>query len=134
MFAPAASEELAENVPKASCACAAGVFSAALLVHVFREIEATESHAGIRLPRSARRSAGRNMIRIEAVLIVHLALFGVAQDIVGFLDLLKTLLSRFVARIQIGMILARQLAIRLANFVFFGVPRHAKNFVIILFG
>ena len=102
--------------------------AAALLIHVIGKIEAAESHAGIRMPRSAARMAARwNVVGIEAVLIVDLALLGVAQDVVGFLNFLEALLGGFVAGIQIGMILARQLAIRLANLVFLGVARHAEQ-------
>ena len=138
-FPSPSAEKLAENVSKGSSSgsssSSARMLGAARLVHVFGKIEPTESHAGVRLPRSAAAgTAGRNMVRIESVLIVDLAFFGVAQDIVSFLDLFETLLGRFVAGIQIGMIFARQLAIRLANLVFFCVPRHAKNFVIILLG
>jgi hypothetical protein len=71
---------------------------------------------------------GGNVVGIETVLIVHLALLGIAQDVVGFLNLLEALLGGFVAGIQIGMILARQLAVSLADLVFFGVPRARPAF------
>ena len=69
---------------------------------------------------------GGTVVGIEAELIVHLALLRVAQDVVGFLDLLEALLGGFVAGIQVGMILARQLAVRLADIVVLGIARDAQ--------
>ena len=92
-----------------------------LLRNVFRKIKATKAHAGIPVPRPVHPPlAGRDVVGIETVLIVDLALLGIAQDIVGFLNLLEAILGRFVAGIQIRMILARQLAVGLADLVFLG--------------
>ena len=78
--------------------------------------------------------AGIAVLRIEAELVVHLTLLGVAQDVVGFLDVLEALLGGLVARIQIGMVLARELAVGLADFVRIGVARHAQRFVVVVLG
>ena len=76
---------------------------------------------------------GIAVLGIEAELIVHLALLGVAQNVVGFLDIFKALFRRFVARIQIGMILARQTPVRLADSSSEASARHSQRFVIVLF-
>ena len=48
---------------------------------------------------------------IRAQLVVFLALFRVREDLVGLVDLFEPLLSLLVPGIDVGMILARQLAI-----------------------
>ena len=107
----------------------------AVIIDVVGKIEAAETHAGLTGPRPwpAARTARRNVVGIETVLIVNLALLGIAQDVVSFLNFLEALLGGFVARVQIGMILARQLAVRLADLVFFGGARYTERFVIIVF-
>ncbi len=112
-----------------------GCVVGALMIRVIGKIEAAKAHARLACARpwSAARTARRNVVGIEAVLIVYLALLRIAQDVVGFLDFLEPLFGGFIAGIQVGMILARQLAIRLANLVFFGVARHAEGFVVIVF-
>ena len=66
------------------------------------------------------------VFRIVADLIVHLLLLRIAQDVVGFLDLLETILGGFVAGIEIGMMLARKLTVRLADVVRSGVALHPE--------
>src|SRR5581483_3487203 len=72
-----------------------------------------------------------DMVAVGPVLVVNLALFGVRQHVVGFGDLLELLFSRLVARIHIGMILARQAAIRLADLIGRSTALDAEQVVII---
>jgi len=51
--------------------------------------------------------AGTPVFRIVAELIVHLLLLRIAQDVVGFLELLETVLGRLVAGDSDRMMLAR---------------------------
>ena len=69
------------------------------------------------------RRPGEAVLGVEAVLIVHLALLGIAQDVVGFLDVLESLLGGLIAGIQIRMIFARKLPVGLADVVRRGLPR-----------
>ena len=125
LLAARVAEELAEDVAEASRAAAAGAAPhrrRLIPVTIFRKIEAAEAHARLTGARSgsAARTARRNVVRVETVLIVDLALLGIAQDVIGFLNLLEALLGGLVAGVQIRMILARQLAVRLADLVLFG--------------
>src|SRR5262249_47485312 len=70
--------------------------------------------------------------RLLAELIVSLALFGIGEDVVGDRDLLELLLGGLVARIDVRVMLARQLAVRLADLVRRRGPRHAQRLVGIL--
>src|SRR5438067_2461104 len=72
-----------------------------------------------------------NVIRIEAILVVHLALLGVAEDVISLLDLFELLFGRFVAGIQVGVILSSQLAIGLADLVVFGSFGYTQKLVVI---
>src|SRR5581483_1361122 len=116
LFFALPTEKLREDVAKtAGLAFAAG----RLLAEVIGEIEAAEVH--VRLGPSAapctRPRARETVRRIEAVLVVHLALLRIAQNVICFLYVLETLFGRFITGIQIRMILARQLAIRFADFI-----------------
>ncbi len=134
LFAALVAKELAEDVAERSGA-AAWLRVPAVIIDVIGKIEAAETHARLTGARAcpAAWPPGRNVVGIETVLIVNLALLGIAQDVVGFLDFLEALFSGFVAGVQIRMILARQLTVRLADLVFFGTARYTKRFVIILF-
>src|SRR5262249_15623606 len=92
---PAAAKETAEEVAEA---CAAGLAAA--------EIEAAEIKVDVALAtaRSGAVVAGRYVFTVEAILVIHLALLGIRENVVGFLQLLEFLLGGFVAGIQIGMI------------------------------
>src|SRR6185437_7410747 len=50
-----------------------------------------------------------------------------------FLNLLELFFGRFVARVQIGVILARELAVSCANILHACLARHSEQFVIIGF-
>ena len=81
-----------------------------------------------------RTGAGEAVLGVEAELVVHLPLLGVAEDVVGFLNVLEALLGGFVAGVEVGMVLARQLAVGLADIVRGGLARHPEGFVIIVLG
>ena len=68
----------------------------------------------------------------EAELVVHLLLLGIAQDVVGFLDLLEAVLGGLVARVDVRMVLARQLSVRLLYLFLGGGSLNAQDFVEIL--
>ena len=75
---------------------------------------------------------GIDVVGVKPDLIVNLALLGIAQDIVGFGQRLELLFRNLVAGIDVGMILARELAKGLANIVRRGRLLHAENFVVVL--
>src|SRR5215469_14043751 len=87
-------EPLIENVLEVPCACAGGAArrsgSGASREYVGK-IEASEIHVG-----RARARSRHATLRIEAHLIVHLLLLRIAQNVVGFLDLLESLLRRLI--------------------------------------
>src|SRR6516162_5834516 len=56
-----------------------------------------------------------NVVRVEPDLVVNLPLLGIAQHIVGLRDRFELLLRGLVPWIHVGVILARQLAKRLAD-------------------
>src|SRR5262249_41249422 len=85
------------------------------LSKIVGEVKTRKSHPGALVRRAG--VSGKTAIGIEALLIVHLALFGFAQNIVGFLQLLEAILGRFVARIEIGVIFARKTPVRLPDVV-----------------
>ena len=105
------------------------------------ELDAAAVPAGL-TPESAARSAAApirrrlksaRLIPIRAELIVFRALLGIAQDLVGLVDLLEFLLGRgFLLRLgHIGMVLARELAEGAFDFVRAGRLRDAERLVII---
>ena len=84
-------------------------------------------------PRRCLRAGGRareSVLGIKPELIVHLPLLGIAQDVVSLLNVLESVFRRFVAGIEIGMILAREFAVGLADIVRRGLPFHAERLVI----
>src|SRR5581483_1748820 len=92
--------------------------------------EAAEVHA--RLRAGARRASRRNVIGIEAVLVIDLPLLGIAQNIIGFLHVFEALFSGLIARVQIRMILPCKFPIRFPDLVRGGPARHIKSFIIIV--
>ncbi|MPM37854.1 hypothetical protein SDC9_84473 [bioreactor metagenome] len=67
-----------------------------------------------------------------ALLVVLLALLGVRQDVVGLRDGLEPLRLVGVARVGVGVVLARQLAEGLLDVVLGGVLRDAQDLVVVL--
>ena len=86
---------------------------------------------GARPSRTSRTSPRHPIFRIEAVLIVHLLLLRIAQNVVGFLDFLEMLLGGFVAGIQVRMMLARELPVGLADFIRVGAAIDTQRFVVV---
>src|SRR5579864_2378837 len=64
-----------------------------------------------------------------AVAVIALALIGVGEDFVGLGGLLEALLGLFIARIPVGMILQRLLAIRFLYLFQRSIALHTENFV-----
>ena len=73
------------------------------------------------------------LIPIRAELIVFRAFLGIAQDLVGLVDLLEFLLGRrFFLRLgQVGMVFARELAKSALDLIGAGRFRDAERLVII---
>src|SRR5580692_6561502 len=114
--APAAeklAEEIAETRVAALCSRAAAKIKA---------VEIEIDTFAVLLPSSSR-TAGRNVVAVEAVLVVHLTFFRVGEDVVGFLQLLEFFLAGFIARVEIGMVFAREFAESRANIFRVGLLR-----------
>src|SRR5439155_404906 len=79
------------------------------------------------------RPARWKVVTVEPVLVVHLPLLGIGENIVGFLQLLEFFFRGFVAGVQIRVILPRQLAKRRTDISGVGLARHSQQFVIISF-
>jgi hypothetical protein len=100
----ATTEKLAEEIAETRAAAlraraAAKIKAAKIKIHAFAVLLV-----------SAPGTAGRDVVAVKAVLVVHLAFFRVGENVVGFLQLLEFLFGGFVARIQVGMVLAREFA------------------------
>src|SRR5437870_5290063 len=67
-------------------------------------------HAGIACALPAWIAPRRQILAVEAVLVVHLPLLRVGEHVVSFLDLLEFFLRSFIAGVQVGMVFASQLA------------------------
>src|SRR5262249_17794143 len=67
-----------------------------------------------------------------AELVVSSTLLCVGENGIGLRDLLEALLGSLVSGIHVGMVLARELAIRLGDRVLAGVSRDAEDLVGIL--
>ena len=89
-----------------------------------REIESPEAHIGASL--RTRPGLGCPGFGIEADLIIHLLLLGIAEYIICFLYLLEPLFGGFVARIQIGVVLARKVPVRFSDFLRAGAAFHPE--------
>ena len=64
--------------------------------------------------------------------VVVLALVGVAEDVVRLRDLLEALLGLRVARVLVGVVLARELAVRLLDLVRRRLAVDAEHLVVVL--
>src|SRR5271157_20551 len=124
-----AAKELRENIAET-----AGVGAPATReLILIGKIESVEIHSRVRT-RRARRGPGESALGIKTVLVVHLALLGVAENVVGFLHILETILGGFVPRIQIRVVFAREFAICLADLIRRGFARYAQRFVVVVLG
>ena len=72
-----------------------------------------------------------DVVGVKTKLVIDLALLGIAQNIIGLGDFLEPLLGFLVPRINVRMVLARQLAESFANFFSRGVLLDAERAVII---
>jgi len=113
----ASAEKLAEQVAETGAATPAEVVSVEVELHpgVFRR----------------RRSPA---VRVESKLVVSLALLGIGENVVRFLNLLEFFFRGLVTGIEVGMILARQAAVGLANILLAGLARDSQKVVVILLG
>ena len=118
-----ASEKLGENIPETALSLGAKIHS--------RKVETSRKSAS-ESP-ALRPGLLLEIFRVEAVLIVHGPLFGIAQNIVGFLHLLESLFSRLVPGIDIGMIFSCHAPVRLFYLRLLGVSRNTQNSVIVFF-
>src|SRR5712692_2907595 len=121
--APAA-EKLAEEIAEAR--------SAARRSRSAAKIKSVKIKVDVLLPSMTARSTRRKIVAVEAVLVVHLPLLGIGEDVVGFLHLLEFFFRGLVARIQIRVIFPRQLAKCRAYILGARLPRHSQQFVIVL--
>src|SRR5207244_7387697 len=103
--------------------------------HEVGKVEAAEIHVGMRTLGRARGARAREtIIRVEAYLVVHLPLLGIAQDVVSLLHILEALLGGFVAGVQIWMIFVREFPVSLADFLRVGFAGNAERLVILVLG
>src|SRR5664280_2676980 len=126
-----AAEDAGEDVAESATAALAAGCARALGVVIeveSAEVERNFLSVGARSTaaasaESARATAARvgfrrgrvDVVGVEPNLVVDLAFLGIAEDVVGLGERLELFLRRLVARIHVGMILARQLAKRLAD-------------------
>src|SRR2546427_1284883 len=75
-----------------------------------------------------------NIVRVEAELVVNLALLGIAEYVVSFGEGLKFFFGSFVSGIDVRMIFARKLAECLADVLGGGGLFYAEDFVIVFLG
>src|SRR4029077_2650001 len=109
---PAAStaKELAEKIAEAA---RAGAFASRAAKVESAEVEI---HRGVVIPSAAWRRAPRiEIVAVEAVLVVHLPLLGIGEDVVCFLKLLEFFLGGFIAGIEVRVIFAGEFAKGVAN-------------------
>src|SRR5207237_7605523 len=71
------------------------------------------------------------LLVVAAHLIIFFALLRIREHLIGLVDLLESVFSRFVVRIDIWMILARQFAICLSNLFLTCILIDPKDFVIV---
>jgi hypothetical protein len=69
---------------------------------------------------------------IVAVTVIDLSLVRITQNPVGFLNLLESLLSRLIPRIDIGMVFTRQPPIRLPDLGLGYVPVNIQQLIVIV--
>ncbi len=116
-------EEVAETGSATGCSAAAA------------EIESAEIKIDVVVGTSCSGSVvtSRNIFAVEAILIVHLALLRVGENVVGFLKLLEFFLGGFVAGIQIGMVFACEFAESGANIFRRSLAADSEEFVVVGF-
>jgi hypothetical protein len=78
-------------------------------------------------------SAWWKVIAVEAMLVVHLPLFRIGENVVRFLKLLELFFRGFVARIQVWMVFPGEFPESRTNILHARLPRDSQEFVIVLF-
>jgi hypothetical protein len=63
--------------------------------------------------------------------VVELALLSVGENVVGFLQLLEALFRRLVAGVEVGVMLARELAIRRLDVAIARAAPDAQHLVVV---
>jgi hypothetical protein len=120
-----AAEKLLEEIAEAS--------SAEFEFHAAAVPGAVATESATRLLRipSGRRLKSARLIPVRAQLVVFFSLLRIAEDLVGFIQLLELFFRRCLVLIDVGMVFARQLSERLANLIVAGGLRDAERLVII---
>ena len=97
------------------------------IFHIDARAPSGEPSVGAETAKSSKTAASPGKLLISlAVFVVHFALIGVLQSLESFLNLLKLLLRFFhVVGVEVGVILSREIAISLLNFVLSRVFRNA---------
>ena len=122
--ASTAPEKLAEQIAKAATAAgreilwtraSATIAAALLLIYKIAKIEPAEIHSWSSTLCAWITGPRHSGIGIEPHLIVHLLLFRITQNIVGFLNCFEAILGRLIAWIQVRVMLPRQTTVDLAD-------------------
>ena len=79
---------------------------------------------------SPRRETG---VGVEAYLVVHGTLLWIAQDVIGFLNVLEAVFGGLVAWIEIRVIFAGEFPVCFADILFFRAPFDAECLVVVVF-
>ena len=69
---------------------------------------------------------------IGSELVITLALLGITQDVVGFLDFFELILCALVVGVDVWMVLAGELPVGFFDFVVPRGPSNSESFVIVL--
>ena len=75
-----------------------------------------------------------SLLPVRSQLIVHLALLGILQHVIGFVDFLEFFFGIFVTRIEVRVVFSCKFLKGPGDGVLVSGPVHAKHFVIILIG
>jgi hypothetical protein len=112
------------------------------LVHFFfgHRAEAARPAARVHVPCPALRPVGRPaggaglLVRppVGAQLVVFLPFFGIAEDFVGLVDLLELGFGGFIAGVDVGMVFAGELAVRLLQLLRGGRLRNTERRIVVL--
>ena len=121
------------GVPKETVVIGAPPATSKKLFEEIAEAGAAKMHVVVRHPVRSRPTAapcaGRRReaarLPVGAEVIVFTALLGIAQDLVGLVDLLEFLLGGFLVLGDVRMVAAGQLAKRFLDIVVAGVPSHS---------
>src|ERR1017187_6505310 len=135
----ASAKELRKDVAEAAGAGVgpAGTMAGAAGRARIGEIETAEIEmraARLAASRTPLPGGGSAVFGVEAELVVHGTLLGVAEYVVGFLDVLEAVLGGLVTGVEVRVVLTSQLAIGLADLLRVGFARYAEGFVVVVLG